>query len=434
MTEPNYMEMFLDAAAEAERPPAPLGAVLRRASDIVERKLSWLWPGRIPLGKLTLFAGDPGLGKSAATIDIAARVTRGTAWPDGAANSQPGSVIILSAEDDDEDTIRPRLRVAGANLDKVYILQAVRHAKPDGGTSLDHFNLAADVEALQDAVVSLEDVRLVIVDPISAYLGGTDSHVNSKVRGLLAPLSAVAQTLRFAVILLDHLSKAPSRPALYRPNGSIAFTAAARAVWFFAKNPDDPAQHLMLPGKSNLAREQKGLSYTLGEGEPDIVKVAWGEAVSMSADAVLELENTEERSERLEATDWLREFLSDGPAPTEEIQKAAKSAGYAWRTMRRAKDALGIEPSKGGFQGPWSWQLPQRCPPNPKMATLETWTPLAQVATFEAPPESGYTPDADGPGCTCQACGSRFGTIAGWRYHVGGKRCAPTTQAEGGTA
>src|SRR5262249_44074013 len=157
-------------------------------SDIVERKLCWLWPGRIPLGKFTLFAGDPGLGKSAATIDIAARVTRGTSWPDGAPNDQPGSVIILSAEDDDEDTIRPRLRVAGANLDKVHILQAVRHAKTDGDTTLDHFSLATDVAALRDAVVSLEDVRLVIIDPISAYLGNTDSHVNARVRGIIAPL------------------------------------------------------------------------------------------------------------------------------------------------------------------------------------------------------------------------------------------------------
>lgn len=428
MTEPNYMEMCLDAAAEAERPPDPLGAVLRRASDIEERKLCWLWPGRIPLGKLTLFAGDPGLGKSAATIDIAARVTRGTTWPDGALNAQPGSVIILSAEDDDEDTIVPRLRVAGANLEKVHILQAVRHAKDGGGTSLDHFSLGTDVEALQDAVVKREDVRLVIVDPISAYLGNTDSHVNAKVRGLMAPLAQIAQILRFSVILLDHLSKAPSRPALYRPNGSIAFTAAARAVWFFAKNPDDPAQHLMLPGKSNLSREQQGLSYSLEEGEPDIVAVKWGEAVSMSADAVLDLEDTEERSERMEAMDWLRDFLSAGPVPTEKIKEAVGPAGYTWITIRRAKDALGIKPHKDGFQGTWYWQLPKDAHQTPKVLTPETGASLAQVSTF-APPDSGYTPDLEGPGCTCEACGDHYGTVAGWKAHIIGKRCTPAERA-----
>jgi hypothetical protein len=423
MSKEKLMGMFLDAAAEAERPTDPLGAVIRQASDVKECKLRWLWPGRIPLGKFTLFAGDPGLGKSSVTIDIASRVTRGTDWPDGALNTRFGNVVILSAEDDCEDTIVPRLRVAGANLEKLHFLQAVRHAKPDGGTSLDYFSLATDIADLQDAVVSIGDVELVIIDPISAYLGSTDSHKNASVRGLLAPLIQIAQTLHFAIIGLDHLSKAPGRSALYRPNGSIAFVAAARAVWIFAKNPNDPAQHLMLPGKSNLAREQQGLSYTLVEGEPDIVKVAWGEASSMTADDVLQPEDIEERSERMEAMDWLCEFLSDGPVPAKKIEEAAESAGHAWRTVRRAKDALGIKPHKDGFQGLSSWQLPKGGHQTPKMATPETWTSLAQVATFEAPSEPGYTPDTEGPGVTCQACGHHFGTVAGWRYHVTGKRC-----------
>lgn len=421
----DYKRIF-DEYAQEPHETAPLGAVLRRASEIEERKLCWLWPGRIPLGKLALFAGDPGLGKSAATIDIAARVTRGTAWPDGAVNTHAGSVIILSAEDDEEDTIRPRLRVAGANLDKVFIVQAVRHAKSDGETTLDHFSLATDVVALQDAVVSLEDVRLVIVDPISAYLGNTDSHVNAKVRGILAPLTQIAQALRFSVIALDHLSKS-NRPALYRPNGSIAFTAAARAVWLFAKNPDDPAQHLMLPGKSNLAREQKGLSYTLGEGEPDVVAVTWGEAVSISADAVLEQEGIEARSERMEAADWLLDRLSGGPVSATRIKEDAQKAGLTWITVRRAQRALGIKPHKDGFDGGWSWQLPEDAHRTPKMLTPEGGASSPQVSTFEG---EGYAPDASGPGCTCRKCGAHFGTVAGWRAHKSQGRCVQTEGAD----
>lgn len=420
MNQPDYQKIF----EQYTNPPAP-GAVLRRASDIQERKLCWLWPGRIPLGKLTLFAGDPGLGKSAATIDIAARATRGTAWPDGALSSQPGSVILLSAEDDAEDTIVPRLRVAGANLDKVHILQAVRHAKSDGDTVLDHFSLATDVIALQDAAVSIGDVLLVIVDPISAYLGDTDSHVNAKVRGVLAPLAQVAQILRFAVVALDHLSKS-NRPALYRPNGSIAFTAAARAVWFFARNPDDPTQHLMLPGKMNLAREQKGLSYSLREAEADIVAVTWGGLVSITADSVLEPEDIEDRSERMEAMDWLRDYLFGGPVPSAKVIEDAKKAGYAERTLRRAKDALGIKPGKNGFEGGWSWQLPEDGHGTPKMATPETWTSSPKLATFdgeELSEEDGYTPDPEGPGCTCRACAGHFGTVGGWKAHVARGRC-----------
>jgi hypothetical protein len=416
--------------------PGVLGAVLRRISDIPVQGLSWLWPGRIPLGKLTLLAGDPGLGKSFVTLDIAARATTGKQWPDGAVNGQAGSVIILSAEDDAADTIRPRIEAAGANLDKVHILQAVRRVKDNGETCLDHFSLQTDIVALQDAVASLEDARLIILDPISAYLGSTDSHVNSKVRGLLAPLAGIAQGLRIAVTAVDHLSKS-NRQALYRPNGSIAFTAAARAVWFFAKSPDDPVQRLMLPGKLNLAPEQTGLSYRLQQAESGSVTVAWGDAVSVTADSVLQPEDTEERSERLEAMDWLRERLSAGAVPAEQVRTEANSAGLAWMTVRRAKEALGVISRKGegAFGTGWYWRFPvvEDSVPNPedahqtpKMLTSKARASSADVSIFDG---HTYTPDPEGPGCTCQECGGHFGTVAGWRYHIVGKRCTPATEA-----
>ena len=129
--------------------PPVTGAVLRRLSDIPAEKLSWLWPGRIPLGKLTLLAGDPGLGKSFITLDIAARVTRGPIGRMVQSTGQPGSVIVLSAEDDAADTIRPRLEAAGADLAGFTFSQAVRHIKDNGESSLDHFSLQSDVTALR---------------------------------------------------------------------------------------------------------------------------------------------------------------------------------------------------------------------------------------------------------------------------------------------
>ncbi len=416
--------------AEYTTEPPATGAVLRRLSDIPAEKLSWLWPGRIPLGKLTLLAGDPGLGKSFVTLDIAARVTMGTAWPDGTVNGQPGSVILLSAEDDAADTIRPRLEAAGADITKIHVLQAVRHIKDNGETSLDHFSLQSDITALQDAAVVLDDVRLIIIDPISAYLGSTDSHVNSKVRGLLAPLAQIAQTLRIAVVLVDHLSKS-NRPALYRPNGSIAFTAAARAVWFFAKSPDDPAQRLMLPGKINVAADQNGLGYMLKEREPGVVAVEWGDVVTMTADSVLQPEDIEDRSERLEAMDWLRERLADGAVSRKQIMTDAKAAGHADRTLRRAKDALGVVVKHDvGFQSGWLWRLPTAVTEPPKVATnpigvqskmVDTYDSSGHLWTREQVPELHL--DADGPGCTCRNCECHFGTVAGWQAHIARGRC-----------
>ncbi len=369
----NYEEIFSDPkyTVEAQAP----GAVLRCVSDIEKQELRWLWPGRIPLGKLTLFAGDPGLGKSFTTIDIAARVTRGLALPDGArASCEAGSAVILSAEDDPGDTIRPRLEAAGADLTKVHILQAVRRPGRNGDTTLEHFSLETDLSALQDAVASLGDTRLVIVDPVSAYLGGVDSHVNAKVRSLLAPLTGVASALGVTVLAVTHFNKNASS-ALYRASGSIAFVAAARAVWFFAKSPDDPHQRLMLPGKMNLAPDQTGLSYRL-EAKEGTAVVAWGAAVSVQADAVLEPEGAERQSERFDAMDWLRERLANGAVAQRELKSDAAKEGFSWATMRRAKDVLGVATEKAGYQGAWQWCL--------KGAQPKGAQPLTpQLSTFE---------------------------------------------------
>jgi hypothetical protein len=265
-------------------------------------------------------------------------------------------VIILSAEDDPADTIRPRLEAAEADLSRAHILQAVRRAKPNGETSLDHFSLETDLLALQDAVVSLGDVQLILIDPISAYLGGTDSHVNAKVRGLLSPLAEIVSALDVAALAVTHLNKNTSS-ALYRATGSIGFVAAARAVWLFAKNPDDPAQRLMLPGKLNLAPDQSGLSYALRETKPGFVAVTWGGAVSLPADVALQPERAEEKSALLEAREWLQDKLSGGSVSAKQIQKDAVAAGLAWATVRRAKAALGVLHRKSSFGGGWEWAL-----------------------------------------------------------------------------
>ena len=151
--------------------------------------LKWLWPGRVPLEKLTLVAGDPGLGKSFLTLDMAARVSTGSGWPDDFASGQPdGSVVILNAEDDLEDTIRVRLDRAGANVKRIIAFEGMRTTDPDDGTSGRHeFSLRHGIEALASEIGSLGDCRLVIIDPISAYCGTTDTHKNSDVRGCCLP-------------------------------------------------------------------------------------------------------------------------------------------------------------------------------------------------------------------------------------------------------
>jgi len=337
-------------------PEPRAGALLRCFSDIAPKQLRWLWPGRIPLGKLTLLIGDPGLGKSLLTADIASRVTRGASFPDGA-RCEPGTVIFLSAEDDAADTIRPRLDSAGADVSRVHTLEAVRVQLPNGSLAEKTFNLETDVAALEAALRENPEVRLIVIDPISAYLGGVDSHSNAEVRGVLAGLAKLAAQHSVAVISVTHLRKSAGA-AVYRATASIAFTAAARAVWAVAPDPEDADRRLLLAVKQNLSANVGGLAFHV-ETSGAAPRLAWESgAVTLEVNDVLgNVEVQQDHNERREAKAWLQNLLADGPVVVKNIEQDAKAAGLSWMTVRRAKEALGVVTSKSGYQGKWVWRL-----------------------------------------------------------------------------
>jgi|GEM_PF-612160 len=339
------------------------GPVLLNMSDVLPEHISWLWPGRIAHGKVTMIAGDPGLGKSFLTLDIAARVSRGHPFPDSPDAPNPaGGVVLLSAEDDPGDTIRPRLDEAGADVSRIGILTAVRCATGDGPSGERPFNLTRDLCNLERAIDKIPGCRLVVIDPISAYLGGTDSHKNADVRAVLAPLSELAGRLDVAVVAVTHLRKGDG-PALYRSMGSLAFVAAARSAWAVSKDPDDPTgrRRLFLPMKNNIAPDLSGLAFELRpSGETAVI--AWNDApVTISADEALSAgrDGQGEQSAVDEVVAWLEDYLSGGPQPSKEVKRQAKEDGIALRTLDRAKAKLGVVPGKDGMQGGWHWRLPE---------------------------------------------------------------------------
>jgi RecA-family ATPase len=206
--------------------PATSSPIIVPLDSVVREQLDWLWPGRIPLGKLTLLAGDPGLGKSFVTLDMAARVSRGSEWPDLPLIEQPsGGVVLLNAEDDLADTIAPRLDQAGADDSQIVAFEGVRTGRKKRLIALD-----TDIPRLEEVLINRPNVRLVVIDPLSAYCGGIDSHKNSEVRGLLAQLAVLAHRHRVAVVAVTHLNKSRDKKAVYRAMGSLAFAAAARAM------------------------------------------------------------------------------------------------------------------------------------------------------------------------------------------------------------
>ena len=348
-------------------PSGSVVPVLTCLADVKPEPVRWLWPRRIALGKLTLLVGDPGLGKSFITLDMAARISRGTFWPDCPDVANPvGGVVLLSAEDDLADTIRPRLDAAGADVRRIMALEAVRVADVEGTTERQiPFDLAADLDALEDAIRQTNGCRLVVLDPITAYLGRTDSHKNAEVRGLLAPLSDLARRYGVAVVAVTHLRKGDG-PAMYRAMGSLAFVAAARAAFAVCRDRDDLTgrRRFVLPIKNNIGNDETGLAYRLEArwSANAMPVVQWeAEPVEVSVDDVLAFQPSKnpgpDPTERDEAAEWLQDALTEGPQPSKELLARAKKDGISEGTLKRAKRELGVRASKDGWEGGWTWRL-----------------------------------------------------------------------------
>ena len=246
----------------------------RNAATITPKKIDWLWPGRLARGKHTCAAGEPGTGKSQLSIAIAAAITTGSEWPCEEGRAPLGSVIILSAEDGAADTIVPRLMAAGANRERVCIVSAVRNPGYEGQRT---FNLQTDISLLERKIAEIGDVAVVVVDPVSSYLGKTDSHKNSEVRGVLEPLSDMADRTRVAVLTITHFSKSAAgntTKALHRFIGSIAFTGAPRTAFAVIEDAENAGRYLVLHAKNNLAPPPQGLAFRL-ESRPLLTTALW---------------------------------------------------------------------------------------------------------------------------------------------------------------
>src|SRR2546430_2734116 len=366
MTE-EHSRLIEGGQAEVREQGADAHLISRRAADITPEHIDFLWPGRLARGKHTAFAGEPGDGKSQLSIYVAATISRGGKWPcDEGRAPLSGNVIIFNAEDGADDTIVPRLIAAGADMERIHIVSAVLLEDGKGRRT---FNLQADLALLEKKIREIGDVALVIIDPISSYMGKTDSHKNSEVRGALEPLSEMADRMKVAVLSITHFSKAGSgntNKALHRFIGSIAFVGAPRAAFAVIEDADNEGRILFLHAKNNMAPKPQGLAYRLLQTIvcDNIVAsyVHWEDTpVTISADQALgAAESTGSRTTKEEATDFLRDILGQGEVPAEEVQQAARKAGITPKPLRVAREALKVKSRREGF-GPgavWYWSLP----------------------------------------------------------------------------
>jgi hypothetical protein len=329
-------------------------AVLVSLADVQPTAIDWLWPSRLAAGKITLLVGDPGLGKSWLSLDLAARLSRGAAWPDGGVAPR-ASTVLLSAEDALDDTIRPRLDALGADVTQIHALTAIRAA--DGERTP---VLTRDLARLERAVTATR-AKLVTIDPLSAYLGDADSHRDAEVRAVLAPLAALADRTGAAVLAVMHLSKGTQRPALYRAVGSIGFVASARLVLAVAAHPDDDTRRLLAPVKSNLCAPAATLAYRLADD-----RMVWedGPVAGIDVETLLGgVGSHEDREAQTDAEQVITGLLDDGsewPLDAKQALDAGRAHGINDRTLQRTAKRLGIRISRVGFgaRGRWVWHRP----------------------------------------------------------------------------
>jgi len=350
------------AEREQESPSKEWRPRMTLLADVQPEPVSWLWTGYIPRGKLVLLDGDPGMGKSTLCVDLAARVSTGAKMPDDTGSDLDcgTGVVILSGEDGLADTIRPRLDAAGADTSRIVTIESVVSGEHERGVTL------ADLPAIEEAIATV-DARLVIIDPLMAYLGReTNSYRDQDVRGILAPLARLAERLDVAIVVVRHLTKGANANVLYRGGGSIGIIGAARVALMVGCDPDDPdgPRRIFAVAKSNLAALPPAFAYHMEHAENGTARIVWEEATHHTAAAITAAPAAKDQGGQSaldRAKDILQTILGAGAVASKEAEQAAIGAGCTASTIRRAREALGIKPHRiGGAadKGEWVWELP----------------------------------------------------------------------------
>jgi hypothetical protein len=330
----------VDEGEEQHEQPQNADLSVRPFSEIESREISWLWEGRFALGKITLLTGEGGVGKSMLTCDMAARISKGIDFPDGA-KCPLGDSFFIAGEDGAEDTIRPRLDAAGANVDRVHLIGG---PIPEGEEYASPVDLSVHIGKLDRLLDCYPEAKLLVIDPIMDYLGAaTNSDKATDVRRVLSPLRSLAEKHEVAIVAMNHLNKRQGGSSKSRSLGSGAFVQVARIELRVVEDPEDADRRLLLPVKNNLTTAP-GLAYRIQSGANKAGFAVWEEGTVETTIGEVESDDRgEDRSALQEAVEWLRTFLSEGEVQAAEAKKKSRAEGIAERTLKRAKKTLKVE-------------------------------------------------------------------------------------------
>ena len=308
-----------------KEPPKKDSVKIIRMSDVELTPVEWLWRPYLPFGKLSVLQGNPGEGKTYFAMHLAAACTNGKLLPN-MERMEPFNVIYQTAEDGLGDTVKPRLIEAGADLDRVLVIDD------------SDVQLTLSDERIEKAIIE-NNARLVIIDPIQAYLGAdVDMNRANEVRPIFMRLGQVAQRTGCAILLIGHLNKAAGMQSLQRGLGSIDIAAAVRSVMFIGKLKHDPTMRILTHEKSSLAPPGASLAFSLG----DESGFRWVGEYDITADEMLSGIEPQRETKTQQAKDLICALLAGGKQVlSEDIDKAALERGIPGRTVRDAKRELG---------------------------------------------------------------------------------------------
>ena len=308
-----------------KEPSKPETVKIIRMSDVELTPVEWLWKPYLPFGKLSVLQGNPGEGKTYFAMHLAAACTNGKLLPN-MERMEPFNVIYQTAEDGLGDTVKPRLIEAGADLDRVLVIDD------------SDVQLTLSDERIEKAIIE-NNARLVIIDPIQAYLGAdVDMNRANEVRPIFMRLGQVAQRTGCAILLIGHLNKAAGMQSLQRGLGSIDIAAAVRSVMFIGKLKHDPTMRILTHEKSSLAPPGASLAFSLG----DESGFSWVGEYDITADEMLSGIEPQRETKTQQAKDLICTLLAGGKQVlSEDIDKAALERGIPGRTVRDAKRELG---------------------------------------------------------------------------------------------
>jgi hypothetical protein len=338
-----------------EAKPVP---VLISLADIEPKPVEWVWQNWIPRRAITILDGDPGLGKSTLAVDISARITRGWKMPAESGEdpkAKPGCVLLLSAEDDAETTIRPRLDAAGCEVSKVFLFEAVKTGEEESPPVLPW-----DLALVEETIVE-RGILLVVIDPLTAFLSNEiDAHKDQDVRRCLHRLKLIAQRTGVAILVIRHLNKLTGGPSLYRGGGSIGIVGAARSALIVGCDPDNPETKVLACNKSNLGASPKSLSYTLKSVSKNVAKIGWGGEVNLGSNEILaHPQGRQKMTMGEQCAEMVKELLAIGDTESDELEGRCKKMGFSERSIKEARKELKVKAYKNQFSGKWIVSLPK---------------------------------------------------------------------------